>query len=79
VADFASTRHGLGATYESAWLVFRLLGERAGDRDVVRFYELVRRGDPVEQALRNVFGLEQGELVTLWRSSLERLARSGIR
>ena len=52
---------------------------RAGDRDVVRFYELVRRGDPVEQALRNVFGLEQGELVTLWRSSLERLARSGIR
>lgn len=79
VADFASTRHGLGATYESAWLVFRLLGERAGDRDVVRFYELVRRGDPVEQALRNVFGMEQGELVTLWRSSLERLARSGIR
>ena len=52
---------------------------RAGDRDVVRFFELVRRGGPGEQALRNVFGLEQGELVTLWRSSLERLARSGIR
>jgi hypothetical protein len=79
VADFASTRHGLGATYESAWLVFRLLGERAGDRDVVRFYELVRRGDPVEQALRNVFGLEQASSSRCGEARSNALARSGIR
>ncbi len=41
--DFDAEGHGLGAVYESAWMIFRMLGERYGDARVVEFYRAVLR------------------------------------
>jgi hypothetical protein len=73
-ADFGSTQHGLGAVYESAWLVFRLLGEEHPEADVVGFYEDVVGGRPVERALRSSFGLTLDELTDDWTRYLTKSA-----
>jgi hypothetical protein len=74
-ADFSSTRHGLGAVYESAWMIFRLLGEDHPDRDVVAFYQQVVGGEPVDRALADAFdGLTVDELTAMWRDYLTKSA-----
>jgi hypothetical protein len=73
-ADFGSTQHGLGAVYESAWMVFRMLGEQHPALDVVAFYREVLRGEPVERALDAAFGLTVDELTADWRSYLTKSA-----
>lgn len=72
-ADFASSAHGLGRTYEAAWLVFRMLTERYGDPATVGFYEQVRDGMPVPRALHQQFGLDPAALLASWRHYLDRL------
>jgi hypothetical protein len=72
--DFSATGHGLGAVYESAWMIFRMLGARFGDADVLRFYTAVTRGDSLAGALRSSFGLTVAELTTDWRRYLEKSA-----
>jgi hypothetical protein len=73
-ADFGSTQHGLGAVYESAWLVFRMLGDQHPQADVVRFYDDVIGGTPVERALRSSFGLTLDELTADWTRYLTKSA-----
>ena len=73
-ADFGSTQHGLGAVYESAWMIFRLLGEEHPPADVVAFYEAVVGGTPVERALRSSFGLTPDELTVDWVDYLTKSA-----
>jgi hypothetical protein len=72
--DFSGDRAGLGQTYEAAWLVFRLLGDRYGDDAVVAFYEEVLAGSPVERALEEHVGLSRAELTAAWQSDLTELA-----
>ena len=72
--QFAADRHGLGRTYESAWLIFRMLGAYYGDDAVVSFYDEVRTGTPVEQALIDTVGLNVDELTTAWQDYLNDLA-----
>lgn len=69
-ADFGSTRHGLGALYESSWMIFRLLAERYGDAAVVSFYESALRGTSTAAALRSAFGIDPDQLTAQWRSYL---------
>lgn len=73
-ADFGATQHGLGAVYESAWMIFRLLGERFSDAQIVDFYQRVVGGEPVEKALDGVFGLTVDQLTQQWRDYLTKSA-----
>lgn len=73
--EFGSSQHGLGATYESAWLIFQMLGKRYDNDAVVDFYGSARLGTEVDQALRRSFGLDQEALTRAWRTYLRNLAR----
>ncbi|MET0449598.1 MAG: hypothetical protein ABW004_14380 [Aeromicrobium sp.] len=73
-ADFGSTQHGLGAVYESAWMVFRMLGEQHPESQVVDFYTDVIGGTPVEQALDASFGLTVDRLTADWLGYLTKSA-----
>ena len=70
-ADFGAQQHGLGATYESAWMIFRMLGERYGDSAVLTFYNDALRGDSTEKAAQAAFGISVGEITIDWRHYLE--------
>ncbi len=73
-ADFASTSHGLGAVYESVWMIFRLLSETHSDADIVGFYDDVLAGTPVETALTKAFGLTLDQLTRDWQDYLVKSA-----
>jgi len=51
-----------------------MLGAYYGDDAVVSFYDEVRTGTPVEQALIDTVGLNVGELTTAWQDYLNDLA-----
>ncbi len=72
--DFGSGGHGLGAVYESAWMVFRMLGERHDDATIVRFYRDVLSGTEVDTALRRSFDLSVAQLTEQWRNYLTKSA-----
>jgi hypothetical protein len=72
--QFASDRHGLGRTYEAAWLIFRMLGDYYGDDAVVAFYDEVRTGTAVEAALLDTVGLDLEDLTASWQDYLTTLA-----
>jgi hypothetical protein len=72
--DFDAESHGLGAVYESAWMIFRMLGERYGDARVVEFYEAVMAGSQLDDALARSFGLTIGQLTTEWQDYLAKSA-----
>jgi len=71
---FDESAHGLGAVYESAWMAFRLLGERFGDAAVTGFYRDVVAGVSVDVAAQNHFGWSVAELTTAWRDYLTKSA-----
>ncbi|MET0930717.1 MAG: hypothetical protein ABWX74_14450 [Aeromicrobium sp.] len=73
-ADFGSTQHGLGAVYESAWMIFRLLGEEYPEPGIVDFYTDVIGGTPVERALDTSFGLTTDQLTADWIDYLTKSA-----
>lgn len=70
----AAGGHGLGAVYESAWLVFRMLGEQVPTADVVAFYEDVRDGADVDAAAQEHLGLTVEEITAAWQDYLEKSA-----
>lgn len=72
--EFSAHRHGLGRTYEAAWLIFRMLGSYYGNDAVVEFYDEVRTGTPVEEALLDTIGLDLRGLTDAWREYLNDLA-----
>jgi len=74
VADFEGARGDLGAVYESAWMAFRMLGERFDDAAVAGFYTDVRDGAAAEQALRERFGLDLETFTAQWRDYLTKSA-----
>jgi hypothetical protein len=73
-SDFSATRHGLGAVYESAWMIFRMLAATYGDARVETFYTRVLGGAPLDHALKSSFGLTNAQLTTDWRSYLAKSA-----
>lgn len=73
-AAFDAAGHGLGAVYESAWLVFRLLADQHGNANVVSFYEEVLAGTDVPAALRDAFGITEAQLTAQWRDYLTKSA-----
>lgn len=73
-ADFGSTQHGLGGTYESAWMIFRMLGARFGDEDILRFYNAALAGTSTEKSAESAFGLSVAEITRDWRAYLVKSA-----
>ena len=73
-SDFDGTTHGLGATYESAWMAFRMLAQREGTPAVVAFYVAVRDGTDVEVAARQHLGLSLAQITQQWRAYLTKSA-----
>jgi hypothetical protein len=72
--DFDKGGHGLGAVYESAWMIFRMLGESHSDATIVRFYRDVLAGTDVDTAVRRSFDLSMGQLTAQWRDYLTKSA-----
>ena len=72
--DFGQAGRGLGSVYESAWMVFRMLGERHSDAAIVRFYRDVMSGTEVKTAVRRAFDLSVRELTAQWRDYLTKSA-----
>ncbi len=64
----------LGAAYEAAWLACAVIAETSGERALVDLYRAVDRGEPLEEALQDVAGLDERELVRRWRERLSDLA-----
>lgn len=73
-AQLEPTATGLGATYEEAWLACRYLAAQYGQSALVRFYDTVRAGTPLDRAFRQVLGVTQSDFVQGWRTELARLA-----
>lgn len=73
-ADFARGDHGLGAVYESAWMVFRMLAERFDDQTIVGFYRDVLGGTDTDVAVGDAFDLSLEQLTTQWRDYLTKSA-----
>lgn len=73
-SDFAETGPGIGSVYESAWMVFRLLGQRFGTDAVIAFHHQVRDGMDLELALRRRFGLDVATLTAQWQDYLVKSA-----
>jgi hypothetical protein len=72
--DFDRGGHGLGAVYESAWMVFRMLGEHHSDHTIVRFYRDVLAGTDVDIAVRRAFDVSVAQLTAQWRDYLTKSA-----
>jgi hypothetical protein len=72
--EFDTATDHLGATYEAAWLVCRLLAGREGEATLVDFYRDVDDGTPVGAALRSAYGISAAELTEQWQDMLQDLA-----
>jgi len=72
--DFGGGGHGLGAVYESAWMIFRMLGESHSDATILRFYRNVLAGTDVDIAVRAAFDLSIAQLTAQWRDYLTKSA-----
>ncbi|MGA8850507.1 MAG: hypothetical protein WB508_02190 [Aeromicrobium sp.] len=73
-AAFDEAAYGLGAVYEAAWMVFRMLGEDFDTPQVVAFYRSVLDGDPVEDASQSAFGLSVRQITSRWQDYLTKSA-----
>ena len=71
--DFGHGEH-LGAVYESAWMVFRMLGEKHSDEVILAFYRDVLSGTDVSTAVRRAFDVSVAELTEQWRDYLTKSA-----
>ncbi|MCR6031901.1 hypothetical protein GGQ22_10635 [Nocardioides sp. zg-579] len=72
-AEFDTATTHLGATYEAAWLACVVLADRVGETRLVDLYRAAGRTG-LEEALRDVAGWSEADLVRAWRSRLADLA-----
>jgi len=71
--DFSTSAHGLGASYEAAWLACRLLADEYGPDRLLRFYrEVAKTGDTGEAFA--ALGTTQQQFTAQWRDYLAELA-----
>ncbi|UYM05404.1 gluzincin family metallopeptidase [Solicola gregarius] len=69
--EFGTASPRLGATYEGAWMAFRMLGEAYGDDAVTEFYGQVLRGTSADVAARRAFGTDIDSITADWRGYLD--------
>ncbi len=72
--DFGTGDTHLGAVYEAAWVVCRVLAERGGQDALLALYEATSDDGRLQPALREEFGWSDADLVTAWQQRLRALA-----
>jgi hypothetical protein len=72
--DFDARNKVLGATYESAWLACRLLGEKYGERRLIEFYEATEAAGSATDPFRDVLGTDEKTFTRSWTRYLRQLA-----
>jgi hypothetical protein len=72
--DFSTEAHGLGASYEAAWLACRLIAQEYGHDSLLRFYRVVSRTGDVDAAFERVLGTTEEDFTEDWQDYLEELA-----
>jgi hypothetical protein len=72
--DFSTEAHGLGASYEAAWLACRLIAQEYGHDSLLRFYRVVSRTGDVDAAFERVLGTTEDDFTEDWQDYLEELA-----
>jgi hypothetical protein len=72
--DFSAEAHGLGSSYEAAWLACRLIAEEYGQDALLRFYQAVSRDGDVDAAFEKTLGTTEDEFTADWRDYLRELA-----
>ncbi|MDH2416762.1 hypothetical protein [Nocardioides sp. CER19] len=73
-SDFNSHSDSFGAEYEAAWLVCRVIADRAGEQGLVEVYDRVGAGEDLDTVLRDVLGVGTEGLTHLWQRRLSHLA-----
>jgi hypothetical protein len=77
-AAFTAGRHGLEATYESAWLACRLIAASYGRQRLLAFYAAAERHPGgVRAAFRAVLHTTPAQFTADWRRHLRELADAG--
>ena len=72
--DFDESTEGLGAVYESAWMLFRMMGDEFGKDAVIGLYRLVLDGAGFPAAAQQALGLTVDEVTDRWRAYLTKSA-----
>jgi hypothetical protein len=72
--DFSTSSHGLGASYEAAWLACRLIAQEYGEDDLLRFYHAVSKHGDVDAAFASKLGTTEEQFTEDWRDYLSELA-----
>jgi len=75
-SDFDAGQRNVSIAYESAWLACRMLAQRFGERDLVRFYEAMsdNEGPGWPAEAETVLGLTPEQLTREWRAYVKDLA-----
>ncbi|MGH3385795.1 MAG: hypothetical protein ACRDO1_14550 [Nocardioidaceae bacterium] len=72
--DFDSRAGRLGASYEAAWLVCRMVADQRGEDALLRLYESALKSGDVDAALAETLDSDVPTLTRQWRDYLGRLA-----
>ena len=73
-SEFDAHNKALGASYESAWLACRLLGQRYGEARLISFYRAVDRSGSTARPFRTLLHTNERAFTRSWRGYLRRLA-----
>ncbi|MPZ96061.1 MAG: hypothetical protein GEU96_14410 [Propionibacteriales bacterium] len=72
--DFATRSGRLGASYEAAWLVCRMVADQRGEAALLRLYESALESGDVDAALADTLDSDVPMLTRQWRDYLGELA-----
>ncbi len=72
--EFDTANTALGASYESAWLACRLIGQRYGEAKMIAFYRRAERDSSADGAFREVLGTNRAAFTRAWQGYLRQLA-----
>jgi hypothetical protein len=72
--EFDTHATHLGAVYEAAWRICEVLAAARGEATLLELYRRTAAGEPVDTALRALYGFGEEELTRRWQEDLRRIA-----
>lgn len=72
--EFGTHAAHLGAVYEGAWRAVEVLVDARGEAALHELYRRTAAGEPVDTALRALYGFGEEELTRRWQDDLRRIA-----
>lgn len=74
--EFDARASHLGAVYEAAWRLVEVLAAARGEATLLELYRRTAAGEPVDTALRALYGFGEEELTRRWQDDLRTIAAS---